>query len=266
MSYLNNDSLTSSFTSCRLHDQAPTYASRAHSYTPTSISPLQSPYTRHFSSLPNPYSPEEGPDILPRFSPTQSRPRSYFNSEPYPASYQPPSTAAYSTSPDTTQFTNSKSSTALQSLRELATALPKTSSRKGSGSEADNSPPKSSAAAISRTGSGVWDYMPFTGAKTAMPTPSTTPGNSYTTPQGYTVSTSYGAYGTGAGSTYGARKDDYTVSAKSYGLGITTTGTGGYGNTGGMGMDRPLPPRSGPGGYGHRPRSIDLVTPYSHGH
>ena len=107
--------------------------------------------------------------------------------------------------------------------------------------------------------------MPFTGSKTATPTPSTTPGNSYTTPQGYTVSTSYGAYGTAA-STYGARKEEYTMSAKSYGLGITTTGAAGYGNTGGMGMDRPLPPRSGPGGYGHRPRSIDLVTPYSQGH
>jgi hypothetical protein len=105
--------------------------------------------------------------------------------------------------------------------------------------------------------------MPFTGSKTATPTPSTTPGNSYTTPQGYTVSTSYGAYGTG--STYGGRRDEDTVS-KGYGLGITTTGAAGYGNTGGMGMDRPLPPRSGPGGYGHRPRSIDLVTPYSQGH
>ena len=35
---------------------------------------------------------------------------------------------------------------------------------------------------------------------------------------------------------------------------------GTYGNTGGMGMDRPLPPRR-PGGYGARPTSIDLVTP-----
>lgn len=107
--------------------------------------------------------------------------------------------------------------------------------------------------------------MPFTGSKAATPTPSTTPGNSYTTPQGYTVSTSYGAYGTVTGSTYGGKKDDYAV-AKGYSLGIITTGAAGYGNTGGMGMDRPLPPRSGPGGYGHRPRSIDLVTPYSQGH
>ena len=58
-----------------------------------------------------------------------------------------------------------------------------------------------------------------------------------------------------------------SYSAGGYGAGGrgTTYGTptiGGYGSTGGMGMDRPLPPRSGPGGYGHRPRSIDLVTPY----
>ena len=75
------------------------------------------------------------------------------------------------------------------------------------------------------------------------------------------MSTSYGAYGTAT--TYGGKKEEFAV-AKGYGLGITPGATG-YSNTGGMGMDRPLPPRSGPGGYGHRPRSIDLVTPYSQG-
>ena len=70
------------------------------------------------------------------------------------------------------------------------------------------------------------------------------------------ASQSYGAYS----STGNARKDD--TSAKSYSY-ATVPSVGGYGNTGGMGMDRPLPPRSGPGGYGHRPRSIDLVTPFS---
>lgn len=33
-----------------------------------------------------------------------------------------------------------------------------------------------------------------------------------------------------------------------------------------VGMDRPLPPRSGPGGYGNRGRNIDLVTPYGAGY
>lgn len=46
-----------------------------------------------------------------------------------------------------------------------------------------------------------------------------------------------------------------------YGYG-KSHGTGGYGNTGGMGMDRPLPPRTA----GHRPKSVDLVTPFGTGH
>ena len=113
--------------------------------------------------------------------------------------------------------------------------------------------------------------MPFSlGSKTATPTPGTTPGNSYTARQGYTVSASYDGHRNGAGSTYGGRKDDYPMSYGAYGhygpgLGITSTPAGGYGCTGGMGMDRPLPPRSGPGGYGNRPKSIDLVTPYTPG-
>jgi len=98
--------------------------------------------------------------------------------------------------------------------------------------------------------------MPFTSShsKTATPTPTATPGSSYTNTQyGYNVSQSYGGYTTAAGH---GRKEEY---------GATTGGAytaAGYGSTGGMGMDRPLPPRSGPGGYGHRPRSIDLVTPF----
>ena len=67
------------------------------------------------------------------------------------------------------------------------------------------------------------------------------------------MSQSYGGYTTAAG--YG-RKEEYGATT---GGGYTAAG---YGSTGGMGMDRPLPPRSGPGGYGHRPRSIDLVTPF----
>lgn len=118
------------------------------------------------------------------------------------------------------------------------------------------SPPKSSASSISRTGSGVWNYIPFTssGSKTSTPTPSQTPGNSYngyTSGYGYNVSQSYG----GKDNVYGA---GYTQGGTS-GIGGVS---GGYTSSGGMGMDRPLPPRSGPGGYGHRPRSIDLVTPF----
>jgi len=241
---------------CRVHDQAPSQPIRSNSY---SSSPPLTPYTRQFSSYPSTTTYEDGPDIIPRFSPTQSRPRSYFNSDPYPqiqSTYQAPSTE-YSTSAQQTQYTPSSSSTALASLRELATALPKTSSRSSRNRDPE-SPPKSTASSITRTGSGVWDYIPFTsGSKTATPTPNATPGNSYTNTNGggYAVSQSYGgagrskedlyAYGNGAGYGYG----------KSH-------GTGGYGNTGGMGMDRPLPPRTA----GHRPKSVDLVTPFSTGH
>ena len=233
--------------SCRLHDQAPTYT-RSQSYssaTPTynHFSPPQSPFSRHF---PTSSYDDGGPDIIPRFSPTQSRPRSYFNSEPYETYGAPASYAAPSTLPSTPSHANSRSSTALASLRELATALPK-SDRHNSRGDLD-SPPKSRASSISRTGSGVWNYVPFTNSQSqAKPI---TPGGSYT--RG--VSQSYGPV---VYASYGALQESVYGQAKSY----SQQSVGGYGNTGGMGMDRPLPPRSGPG-YGHRPKSIDLVTPF----
>jgi hypothetical protein len=222
------------------------------SYTPSS--PPLTPYTRQYTSWSAQAAPshEEGPDIVPRFSPTQSQPRSYFNSEPYAQPYQAP---AYSTSPPQA-YAHSGSSTALASLRELATALPRTNSTSRRDPE---SPPKSSASSINRPGSGVWNYIPFASSKIATtPTPSATPGSSYSGgTHAHTASQSYGN-GYYATNGYAARsREDLYSYAKSHGA------VGGYGNTGGMGMDRPLPPRSGPSGYGHRPRSIDLVTPYS---
>lgn len=216
---------------CRLHDQAPTYTSRSNSYATAPNSPPLTP----FLSSATLYSPEEPRDIVPRLSPTQSRPRSYYNSSPYPTdfstSYQAPSASLpashfYSSQADT------HSSSALESLRELATALPRTHQP-----QEPESPPTNT---LSRTSSQVWNYMPFT-SKTTTPTPLATPGNSYSN-----SGTSY--------STRRSREDLYSFSS-----GQT------YTNTGGMGMDRPLPPRSGPGGYGHRPRSIDLVTPFTPG-
>ncbi|PBP15510.1 hypothetical protein BUE80_DR013737 [Diplocarpon rosae] len=237
---------------CRIHDQAPTAR-------PTSFylsSPPLTPYSRPYSSQ----AYDEGPDIIPRLSPTQSRPRSYFNSDPYPRSSSPYRTASPSQFPYQDPDREGEqdpgredhtSSTALASLRSLATALPK-SSRSGSRDAAPESPPHS----ISRNGSGVWDYIPsrLTGSKTAAPTPSATPGNSWTMTYGAHQSPSYGAgrsredlhgYGKNSGGVYGE--------------------AGGFGSMGGMGMgmDRPLPPRTGPSGYGHRPKSIDLVTPFS---
>lgn len=84
----------------------------------------------------------------------------------------------------------------------------------------------------------MWAYMPFTTADT--PVGSYGNGNAGYG-NGYGNGGIYGGYGKGE--------------ARSH-------STANYGSTGGMGMDRPLPPRSGPGGYGHRPRSIDLVTPF----
>ncbi len=220
-------------------------------------SPPLTPYTRQHSSWSAAVTPshEDGPDIVPRFSPTQSRPRSYFNSEPYPQSYQ--AQANYSSSPPQT-YNNSGSSTALASLRELATALPRT----GNSRREPESPPKSSSSSVNHTSSGVWNYIPFTSSsKSTTPTPSATPGNSYTS-HTYTASQSYGnGHGYAASGYSGKSREDLYSYGKSHG-----TAVGGYGNTGGMGMDRPLPPRSGPGGYGHRPKSIDLVTPFSNHH
>ncbi|KAB8291706.1 hypothetical protein EYC80_006504 [Monilinia laxa] len=216
---------------CRLHDQAPTYTSRSNSYATAPNSPPLTP----FMSSATLYSPEEPRDIVPRLSPTQSRPRSYFNSSTcsidYSDSYQAPSTSL-PTSRFYTSQADTHSTSALDSLRELATALPRTHP-----TQEPESPPTT---ALSRTSSQVWNYMPFT-SKTTTPTPLPTPGNSYSN-----SSISQSARR--------SREDLY-----SFGNGQTFT------NTGGMGMDRPLPPRSGPGGYVHRPRSIDLVTPYTPG-
>ncbi|KAM3073621.1 hypothetical protein ACMFMG_004494 [Clarireedia jacksonii] len=223
---------------CRLHDQAPTYSSRSSSYAVTPNSPPLTPYTRASSSLPPVlFSREEPRDIVPRLSPTQSRPRSYFNSSPYPTDFSIPYQAPPASLPNGNIYSSgsdtqtSHSSTALASLRELATALPRTHPAHE---------PESPTSPISRTSSHVWNYIPFA-SKTATPTPVATPGNSYTN-----GSTNYSARR--------SREDLYSVG-----------GGQPYINTGGMGMDRPLPPRSGPGVYGHRPRSIDLVTPYSVG-
>lgn len=183
---------------CRLDDDAP-------AYTRTPSTPSLSTYPYNHPSPPHsPYLPPTSghPDIIPRFSPSQSRPRSYFNDLP------PLHDPSYTTSSCISHSKNGSSS-ALASLRELATAL-------------DESPPREH---------GMWNYMAFAQARTAP----TTPGTSW-----------------GGGGSYGHSKE-YGVSEQTFG-----------GRSVGGGMDRPLPPRGGPpGGYGHRPRSIDLVTPFS---
>ncbi|PQE10825.1 life-span regulatory factor protein [Rutstroemia sp. NJR-2017a BBW] len=209
---------------CRLHDQAPTYSSPSNSYATTPNSPPLTPYARASSSLPALFSTEEPRDIVPRLSPTQSRPRSYFNPSPYPSDFSIPYQAPPASLPTSHLYpsgSDAQTSTALASLRGLATALPRTHQAHE---------PESPSGSMSRTSSHVWNYIPFA-SRTTTSTPLATPGNSYTN-----SSTNYSARRSG--------EDLYAV---------------------GGGMDRPLPPRSGPGGYGHRPRSIDLVTPYSTG-
>jgi hypothetical protein len=184
--------------SCRLHDQAPAYT-RPQSFSALpSISPPASPYQHQFS--------HDGPDIIPRFSPTQSRPRSYFNSEPYPSSYHHPTPTPLdtTTSTSTNSHAHSRSSTALASLRDLAAALPRSPI-------APDSPPPSAA---SRNSSAVWDYIPFSHSKTS--TPTATPANSYTAPQSYHPPADPWP------------RDDDPFAAVVY-----------------TGMDRPLPPRTG---------------------
>ncbi|KAL3424980.1 hypothetical protein PVAG01_04261 [Phlyctema vagabunda] len=224
--------------SCRVHDTTSMLA-QGRSNSTSSISPT----TPYF------YSPNEGPDIIPRASPTQSRPRSYFNSEPciHAYSYQAASTYHEPTTSASAQSNSRSSTTALASLRELATALPRASYPQNHDRD---SPP------ISRSGSAVWNYISVPFSKPGAATPNMTPQNSLNEKK-YATSSSYGA-SSASGSR--SREDLHAYGgAKSY-------GAGGYAPAaGGLGMDRPLPPRSGPGGYGHRPKSIDLVTPYATG-
>ncbi|RDW65257.1 hypothetical protein BP5796_09949 [Coleophoma crateriformis] len=242
---LNNTFLYCS-ESCRRDDAAFAPPARTNSY-PTSVSSI-SPTTPYFA----PYSPTEGPDIIPRASPTQSRPKSYFDSDSCTRSYSFHGSAiTYQSEFDAnTSYHKRSSTTALASLRELATALPKTTQP----SDRDRTSPP-----ISRSSSGVWNYIsiPFT-----KPTPNLTPQNSLNEKR-YNggVSTSYGGL---SGSGSNKSREDLSFGGfgpKSY-HGSSAAVNGYVTSANGMGMDRPLPPRSGPSGYGHRSKSIDLVTPF----
>lgn len=217
------------------------------------------PYTRSFSTI----YPTDGPDIVPRASPTTLRPRSYYNSDPYPDVTYSTTTALPSHSGH--KPSNSTSSSALASLRELSAALEnsrtdakeRTGSRSGSDAESEPSAPPSP---ISRSSSGVWSYMTFASSSTTGAAVKQV-SRSYIQPQrSYTQSSMSGS---GYGSDY---KVGYNysnggnggVSTQRYAPATYTT-TSPAGLTRGM-MERPLPPRSG--GYGHRPKSMDLVTPY----
>jgi hypothetical protein len=96
---------------------------------------------------------------------------------------------------------------------------------------------------------------------------------SYTTSQPMRTSAggnyAYGTYagpgagmakaGYGYGNTYTSKETNkYRYAPATYTAPLATAASGM------VGMERPLPPRSG--GYSHRPRSMDLVTPYSLGY
>ncbi|RFU34978.1 hypothetical protein B7463_g1347, partial [Scytalidium lignicola] len=228
---------------CRLHDRStqPYSQSRSNSYSTasptTSSTPTSPSFTSPYGSSHTLYgisSPDDGPDILPRFSPTQSRPRSYYS--PYPdslsgedsvAPVRPMTSIYHATSPQVPSqslHSASSSSTALASLRELAIALPRTTSR----TESDM-PTDTSTSPLSK----AWNFIPFANTKSG---PNCTSNHTST-----------------------RSREDLHSYARTYG----GVGTGVY--AGAQGMERPLPPRTGPSGYGHRPRSVDLVTPFSVG-
>lgn len=213
-----------------------------------------------------------------------SRPRSYFNSEPFALtpsdtnttssmSASLPQSQYYTQSPRASKHHSSSnqhpsregSTSALASLRELSAALDsskssssRTRARNGSINTSDEDDSAPASPTLSRSGSAVWSYMPFTSTTNNANAMSPPPRNggiarSYTQPP---ASTAYGSSGYSVNG-YGANGYSYN------GYGATGGISMAVGRTPGAGMDRPLPPRSG--GYGHRPRSMDLVTPFSNG-
>lgn len=147
----------------------------------------------------------EGPDILPRYSPTPS----------YPAPHRPAS------SPNQ----------ALESLRSLATALPRVK---------DSSSPS---VPRSRAGSGFWSHASFTAKATVKP-------GLEPSPPAYIVSQGHGPVfsvkNLGSKTDYFASYSGYMNSRKW----DTLTDT-----------NRPLPKKVATAGCGQRSRSIDLITP-----
>jgi hypothetical protein len=258
--------------------------------SPSLSSPTPYSYVRPLSTA---YPTSADRDIIPRASPTTLRPRSYFASEPCPTKAVPISPSRPSAN---------SSSSALASLRELSAALENTRAEvrdrhgslasrpipppsTGSGSDADGEDGEAESAQtsgttspVSRSASGVWSYMTFVGSasNTASAMPPLKPvARSYTTPQSTrSNSNSNYAYGTYAGAgTAGSRKAGYGYGTYVNGskdtskyryAPATSTVPLATAASGLVGMERPLPPRSG--GYSHRPRSIDLVTPYSVGY
>lgn len=190
--------------SCRIHDLS--------SHT-TPVSPPLSPYTRPLST----YLPPDGPDIVPRSIPSAP---SFTPPTPY-SHYSP----AYPSSHTPRPLSNSGSSSALDSLRTLSSALD--ASRRTSSTARKDSSASS-------------------GSDTDVESASTSPGTWFAATRSRSGGGGY-SYGYAAsGAVTPAGSIPY---APAYGLGGRTA------------VERPLPPRSG--GFSHRARSVDLVTPFS---
>ncbi|KAI9733760.1 MAG: hypothetical protein M1818_007174 [Claussenomyces sp. TS43310] len=296
--------------SCRQRDLSAASGSSHHRYTPSGSSTYDafssSNALSHMSPPRTPYanftfSPSDGPDIVPRASPTIPRPRSYFGSEPFPTSstqgqYAISSSLPYVYPNGASGYVEGSNSNALASLRELSSALQSSRPHKtqpvsgreadreldlmernrrrqlGSGSQSrgensrsgsdDESPVRAChGTPMSKSASGVWSYMPFASATSKGDISRT-----YSTPS--IVQQQSGGYAQGGRSAAhtsrtGSRAGSGSGSAASSNYTLTTplSSNDTFGLTRNPGMDRPLPPRSG--GYGHRPKSIDLVTPFS---
>jgi hypothetical protein len=276
---------------CRQHDLSTHSATTSHQSSKFSPPQMHVPFSSssHYTSPPrSPYSSTfyqttDGPDIIPRASPSIARPRSYFGSEPLAAEETYGSGYGHVSSSLPQQFgyapgssrdggrkdEHRKSSTALASLRELSSALE--SSRSYS---KPSKQPNAKLTKSNKSNSSIERERAYRGrnASSDSSSGSTYSGSSegetdggddeYELPQKSHSKWSYAptpgvfarTYSTPAPITQSA----YQLTGKSYG------GTGGYSYAAGMkGMERPLPPRSV--GFGHRPKSIDLVTPFGVG-
>lgn len=274
---------------CQTKDLSSSHNPSHHAYNSSGSSihiPFSSSTARSYVSPPRSpfFAPSDGPDIVPRASPTIPRPRSYFGSEPFPtsgAAYGQDASfnyLSYGYVEGHNTIVDGTGSTALASLRELSSVLQCTrtsskthdyrstdadhrgrlgsgSSRSGTSTQSgsdDDSPTRVPADPhkLSKSASGVWSYMPFaSGASKGADLSRTYEPPSMLPPP----ATGHKARNLSGSST---KSTNYTLAtatstADVYGIGLSRN----------PGMDRPLPPRSG--GYGHRPKSIDLVTPFS---
>lgn len=220
-------------------------------------SPPQSPFQRPYS-----FGLQDGPDIIPRASPTISRPRSYFSSDPF--TLPTPSTSAetyavgslpayHKTAPE-----RQGSSTALASLRELSSALSLSrdtsardrererayrssrSSRDSRSSLSSMEDHTSGSPTITKTNSGVWSYMTSRASRKSSKDKELS--KTYDAPSAFRNASATTTY---------TQRERWLIAYDTMPIGRA--------NGAGTGMERPLPPRT----ETVKTRGIDLLTPYT---